>query len=144
MPTSLLKLASLNIGIILISHTITEEREGRTGKYTCSIPNLPEKTRRLILGMMDLILFVDFETVKEGDKMVMKRVLRTKPSPHYEAGDRTGILPATIPLDFNALKECFDRANATPAKINKSAKNTKTEPKAAAKEELKAETAAAK
>ena len=40
--------------------------------------------------------------------------MHTKPSPHYEAGDRTGRLPDTIDLDFSKFIEAFNRPAAVP------------------------------
>jgi len=44
--------------------------------------------------MADLILFCDLQvSTDESGKPVYRRVMRTKPNLHYEAGDRTGRLP---------------------------------------------------
>ena len=43
--------------------------------------------------------------------IVINRVLRTKPHPTYEAGDRTGRLPDVLPLDYSAFVKAFE---ATP------------------------------
>ena len=40
----------------------------------------------------------------------MRRVIRTKPSLYYEAGDRTGRLPETLELDFGKFKESYNNA----------------------------------
>jgi hypothetical protein len=45
----------------------------------------------------------------------MRRVMRTKPSPYFEAGDRTGRLPETIELDFDAFLAAFQAAQQCPA-----------------------------
>jgi len=45
----------------------------------------------------------------------MRRVMRTKPSPYWEAGDRTGRLPETIELDFDAFLAAFEAAQQCPA-----------------------------
>jgi len=100
----LTKLAFLPYGLFLVSHSQEKEIETRTGKYIRIIPTLPDKARKIVLGMVDLILFCDLEvTSDESGKPVYRRVMRTKPSPHYEAGDRTGRLPDTIDLNFQAF-----------------------------------------
>jgi len=43
----------------------------------------------------------------------MRRVIRTKPSLYYEAGDRTGRLPETLDLDFGKFKESYNAATVT-------------------------------
>jgi hypothetical protein len=111
------KLSLLPYGLFLISHAQDKEVETRTGKITRVVPTLPEKARKTVLGMVDVILYCDLETVAgEGGKAVARRVLRTKPCLHYEAGDRTGRLPEVIDLDFSRFVAAYDAgANATPA-----------------------------
>ena len=48
-------------------------------------------------------------------------MIRTKPSLYYEAGDRTGRLPATLDLDFGKFIEAYN-APATPPKPQAAAK----------------------
>jgi AAA domain len=93
------KLAFLPYQLILVSHSEDRDVETRTGKVTRTVPSLPEKTRRIVLALVDLILYVDMEP---GDPP--RRVIRTKPNPRYEAGDRTGLLPETLDFDYDALQ----------------------------------------
>ena len=109
----LTKLAFLPYGLFLVSHSVEREIETRTGKYTRIVPTLPDKARKIVLGMVDLILYCDLEAVTDEEgKTSYRRVMRTKPSPHYEAGDRTGRLPETIDLDFATFTEAFNRPAA--------------------------------
>jgi len=107
----LTKLAFLPYGLFLISHAKEIEVDTRTGKYTRIVPTLPDKARKIVLGMVDQVLFCDLEmaTNEDGTESV-RRVIRTKPSLYYEAGDRTGRLPETLGLDFKKFFESFDRA----------------------------------
>jgi hypothetical protein len=59
-------------------------------------------------------------TGEEGAQNI-RRVIRTKPSLYYEAGDRTGRLPETIDLDFKQFLEAFTAA-VTPLKSPAQAK----------------------
>lgn len=107
------KLALLPYGLFLISHSQEKELETRTGKLTRVVPTLPDKARKIVLGMVDVILFCDLEVTTAADgKAVSRRVVRTKPSLHYEAGDRTGRLPEVFDLDFQKFVEAFAK---TPA-----------------------------
>jgi len=107
----LTRLASLPYGLIMISHATEREVETRTGKYNRTAPSLPDRARHVVLGMADMILFADAGATKDANgNLVTTRVLRTKPHPSYEAGDRTGRLPETIPLDFNAFCKAFEVA----------------------------------
>ena len=124
------KLAFLPYGLILISHSQERDIETRTGKHTRIVPTLPEKARKLVTGLVDLILFCDLD-MKTGEdgKPVWQRVMRTKPSPNYDAGDRTGRLPEVIPLDFSSFMKAF---NNTAAGAAASAARPKPEPTASA------------
>lgn len=116
----LTKLASLPYGLILISHAVERQVETRTGNYTRTVPSLPDRARNVVLGMADIILYGEVVATKDKDgNFVTQRVLRTKPHPSYEAGDRTGRLPDTIPLDFGAFCKAFEtkpQAQAEKAK----------------------------
>ena len=96
------RLARLPYGLIMISHSCEKEMETRTGKLTRTVPTMPEGARKFIVGLADLVLFADLEKDKSG---TWQRVLRTKPNPNYDAGDRTGLLPETLPLDYNLMEE---------------------------------------
>ncbi len=109
----LTKLAFLPCGLFLVSHAKEIEVETRTGKYTRIVPTLPDKARKIVLGMVDMVLYCDLEvTVGESGEQRMRRVIRTKPSLYYEAGDRTGRLPETLDLDFSKFFEAFHTAVA--------------------------------
>lgn len=102
------KLALLPYGLFLVSHSVEREFDTRTGKVMRIVPTLPDKARRIVLGMVDMILFCDLETSSgEDGKPAVRRVMRTKPSAAYEAGDRTGRLPETIDLDYQKFLAAF-------------------------------------
>jgi hypothetical protein len=61
--------------------------------------------------MADMVLFCDLEVVAgDNGEQSMRRVIRTKPSLYYEAGDRTGRLPETLELDFGKFRESYNAA----------------------------------
>jgi AAA domain len=110
------KLALLPYGLFLVSHSQEKEIETRTGKYTKIVPTLPDKARKLVLGLVDIILFCDLEPMTGPDgKPAYRRILRTKPSAVYEAGDRTGRLPEVLDLDFAAFAAAFAQGAPGPA-----------------------------
>ncbi len=111
------KLALLPYGLFLVSHLVEREFETRTGKVMRIVPTLPDKARRIVLGMVDMILFCDLETsVAKDGKTVVRRVMRTKPSAQYEAGDRTGRLPEVIDLDYDKFLAAFTAGRPSKAK----------------------------
>jgi hypothetical protein len=113
----LTRLASLPGGLVLISHAVDKTVETRTGEYTKTQPSLPDRARHVVLGLVDMILYCDTTTRKdaEGNPMV-ERIIRTKPHPTYEAGDRTGRLPESLPLNFDAFEKAFATAPSKPSK----------------------------
>jgi hypothetical protein len=109
------KLSLLPYGLFLVSHSQEKELETRTGKLTRIVPTLPDKARKIVLGMVDMILFCDLDTANgEDGKPEQRRVIRTKPHVNYEAGDRTGLLPDVIDLDFSKFVEAFATVKPAP------------------------------
>jgi hypothetical protein len=104
------RVAMLNMGLILISHAKEKDIDTRLGKIKKNVPNLPDSAAKPILGLVDMILYGDFQTVFNEDKKPIsrKRVIRTKPSEIYEAGDRTGRLPDTIDFSYEALVKAYN------------------------------------
>lgn len=107
------RIAFLPYGFYMISHSQETEVDSRTGKYTKTVPTLPDRARRIVLGMVDMILFCGIDDEN-------KRIMRTKPDKHYDAGDRTGRLPETIDLDYVAFVAAFN--GVTPETKNKGQK----------------------
>jgi hypothetical protein len=113
----LTRLASLPYGLILISHAIDKTIETRTGEYTKTTPSLPDRARNVVLGLVDIILFGDSVAKKDtAGNVTIERVVRTKPHPTYEAGDRTGRLPELLPLDYEQFVKAFN----SPARSSES------------------------
>jgi len=100
------KLASLPYGLVMVSHCDQEEIETKTKKYNRWTISVSGKNRGIFLDMADLILFIDSEVDRDG---VEKRVIRTKPSMNYDAGDRSSLLPEVLPLDFKKFSEYFTK-----------------------------------
>jgi hypothetical protein len=104
-------LASLPYGLVLISHAQDKTIETRTGEYTKTQPSLPDRARGVVLGLVDMILYGEAVPRKDASgNVAIERMLRTKPHPTYEAGDRTGRLPDMLPLDYDAFAKAFTSA----------------------------------
>jgi hypothetical protein len=101
---ALTKLSLLPFGLVMISHADMIEIKTRTAKITKAVPTLQKSAREIVLGMSDIILYAE-ATITEKDGEI--RILRTKPSENWEAGDRTGRLPAVLPLEFKAFYNAF-------------------------------------
>lgn len=112
----LTRLASLPHGLVLISHAVDKTVQTRTGEYTKTIPTLPERARGVVMGLVDMILFVDIVAAKdEKGNLIQRRVLHTRPHVNFEAGDRTGRMPETLALDFGEFQRVFTRGPAGSA-----------------------------
>lgn len=98
------KLARSRYGLVLIAHSYEITKEDPTGDYQVTVPSLSGKLRSQVEAMADLILFADTMTSADGKE---ERVLHTKPSRFFVAGDRTGKLPARLSLSFEAVAEAL-------------------------------------
>lgn len=111
----LAKLATVpGLGLILISHAKDVEVKTRSRTLTKAMPTLGGGARDAVLNMADLILFCDFEETGEGAE---RRVIRTKPSAHWEAGERgrSPRLPDTIDWPVGHGYEALKTAWYQPA-----------------------------
>jgi len=105
----LTKLSLLPYGLYVISHAEQIEVKTRTEKYKKWVPSLGGKARKTVLSLMDIILYADIDDTLDAEgHPIACRVVRTKPTTMYEAGDRTGRLPETLPLDYQAFVAAFN------------------------------------
>ena len=100
------KLASLPYGLVLVSHSVKEEIETKIKKYSRWTIFVSGKNKNIFLNMSDIILFVDSKIGSDGEEV---RLIRTKPSMNWEAGDRSGRLPAEMKLDYKELVKYFEK-----------------------------------
>lgn len=111
----LTKLASLPYGLMLVSHARDRETQTRTGTVVRIGPTLPDGARKILTGFVDVILYADVDAYQDADgRTRYQRVIRTKPTNHYEAGDRTGRLPETMPLDYAAFVAALASGESHP------------------------------
>lgn len=106
------RLSLLPYGLVLISHSHEKEVDTRTGKIKKIVPTLPDAARKIVVGMVDLVLYCDFEQIRDKDNKVteIKRVIRTRPTLYYEAGSRIQNLPEVIDLDYDKFIAAFNKA----------------------------------
>ncbi len=87
--------------MILISHSKAVDERGRGMVKTSKIvPTLPGTARKVIVPMVDVIGYAGFEV---GEAIGQERALIFRPTEDLEAKDRTGCLPAVMPLDPREL-----------------------------------------
>ena len=93
-------LAQLGLGIVFISHSKEKELKKKADKWTVMTSTLGTAASEVVNGMSDLILYAYIH--EDG-----RRVVRTKPTKYINAGDRTGILPEIMPLDYSEIQKCL-------------------------------------
>lgn len=95
----------MGMGVWLISHSQEKLVEPPVGvKFTRYVPTLSDKSLRVVAGLVDLILFCDF--IKQVDakaKVQERRIMRTKPSKNWVAGDRSNRLPDTMAFGYETF-----------------------------------------
>lgn len=100
---ALTKLAQGPRGLWFVSHAQDITIKTRTAEINKAVPTITGKAREFLLGFSDIILYAEMMETKEG----LKRVLHATPGENWEAGDRTGRLPETMPLDWDAVTTAF-------------------------------------
>ncbi len=111
-----IKLTQLDAGVLFISHCNIEEREERTGPVTYTGVGLPKKSSRILTEAMDIVMLAKLESFKTDDGTEERRVLCSSPTVNHYAKDRTGRLPAVMPLSYDAFKKAFKTATKKASK----------------------------
>jgi len=97
-----MKLSLSSYGLIIISHAVATEIQTRTAKITKFIPSMQPFMYNIIAPVCGIILYYDTAETEQGET----RILRTRVSEKWIAGDRTGKLEAygdikMLPLPIN-------------------------------------------
>lgn len=105
------QLMSSSYGIIFISHVTTKEVIKPSGSCIKTMCTLPDRARKIILPLVSVIGYIDFESQKVFDEVgkvryKQKRVISFEPTEWLEAGDRDGYLPNKLILP-DSPKECY-------------------------------------
>lgn len=98
---------ALDLGVIYVSHADSTEIKSRVGSYTRYDVSMPGQANKIIVPSCDIIMFAHAIQDKDGSEI---RVLETKPSQFWNAGDRTGKLPETLPLNTQEFVKAFNAA----------------------------------
>ena len=101
----------LRLSVLILAHPIVQTIETNVGKMEKTTLDIVPKPRVWLLGHMDMVFYLDIHKNKE-------RVFKTKQSPYYDAGDRTGKLPEMIPYPigsngYEILEKAFQKNNET-------------------------------
>lgn len=93
-------LAQKGFGIIFVSHAQTNEKEVKNVKRSYTDSTLSGSARKVVSGLCDFIFYCYIDD--DGT-----RKFRTKATPNYNAGDRTGKLPEIMNLDYKQLEQAL-------------------------------------
>lgn len=104
-------LEGMGYGVVYTSHAVGEQEKTRTGEYTRYKPTMTGQCSGIMMPRFDFILFA--QILAEGE--VTRRVMQTKPTQYWEAGDKTGRLPDMIPLDARAFLTEFEKTKEAKA-----------------------------
>ena len=117
----LTKLAAMPQGLIVISHSKVQEIKTKTGKYDRIVPSTGGS--KVVLGLMDMVLMVEVEAVKNDDGTILhRRIIHTRPTANYDAGSRIKNFPDPIDLSYEAFIKAFATATAATATSKKDKK----------------------
>jgi hypothetical protein len=90
------QLANHGFGLVFISHEKQSEKESRGVKFPYTDSSMGNSAKAYVNGLCDFI----FYCYRDASG---KRMMRTKATPNINAGDRSGVLPEVMPLDFDSL-----------------------------------------
>jgi len=103
----------LPVGLVLLAHSSTKQKQTRTGKVDYTEPALSATACRTVKDNAYFGFMAEIEAVEgENGAIEERRIIRTRSGVNHWAKDRTGLLPETIPLDYAQ----FDKAYKTALK----------------------------
>ncbi len=89
-------LNAMGFGMVFISHAKEREQSTKSQKWSVMGTSLGASAENFVCSMCDFIFYAYID--ENG-----KRLVRTKPSKHIIAGDRTGKLPEKMDFDFDTI-----------------------------------------
>lgn len=111
------KVFALDMGVILTSHAQLIEVDTPTGRQTKWMPTFEKRAREILMPMVDIIGFAqNVVSLNAKGERVETRVMQTKTSSLWEAGDRTGRLPETMPFAYQAFDKALTGRDKAPIK----------------------------
>ena len=106
--TPILKLSVSDYGLIFTSH---EKESEITKKGNIKIlkigPSFSNQARKIIGPFVDIIGHCYVDEIEVDGKIKERRYIEFEPTPYVEVKDRTGLLPASMPLRYVDFKKCF-------------------------------------
>jgi hypothetical protein len=101
------KLIALPLGTIFIAHAVALGDDKDKAKTEIIVPDLPGKLRTSISGLANCVFY---STVEDDFEKGLSFVIKTRPTPSYQAGCHVTRLPETLPNDFKTFAEEWRKA----------------------------------
>lgn len=102
---------ALGLGLYLVAHERQDTVPDRHGADVIRTgPDLHESIVQYVIGWADMVLRCGYETEGGGETRTEKRMMFAAGSEFLVAGDRTGLLPATMPLSFPSFQKTYEAA----------------------------------
>jgi hypothetical protein len=105
-------LLSLNIGVVIISHYVVEEKEENGIKRLYTNCSLNKRVRKDVVAPLDFAFYCHLDND-------LKRIMTVKETPNIFAKDRTGKLGDQLPMDYKVLEQKLNEALKQQQKENK-------------------------
>lgn len=105
------RLVALKTGLVFVSHHAYDEITQTDGTVIKKfMPSVSARIRDVIMPLVDVIAFatVEYQLNAENGQRKEKRVLHTQPGILWEAGDRSGRLPAEMPFSYHVYQQLLE------------------------------------
>ena len=103
-------LSLLPVGLVLTSHEKMTQIKTRTSTVDKALPSPSGVFRKLVMGMSDIILYAtSVQQKNDAGQIENVRVLYTKASENWEAGDRTATLPPVIKFSHKDFMDAWNK-----------------------------------
>jgi len=103
-----LALAARGYGLVFTAHTKQKEMKWDGGKYMKTVPNLTNKAHEFIGAWVDMTLYFTIEESGAEGEVNYHRVIRSRATPQYEAGDRYACLPDPMDMSWEAFASALE------------------------------------
>lgn len=112
------KMKSFPQAVILTSHAREYEikTRGRITYHKFS-PAIPQSIHGPVFAFVDLLLYVQFQ---RNEDETIRRVLLSQGTDEFDAGDRTGLLPPSLPLEWETFRDCFKQTKSRNPRLQES------------------------
>lgn len=104
-------------GIVFVGHAQLFEKKERGRTISCMKPSLTNTGSKVIVPLVDVMALCEVVEVQDAESGQFTSVhrLRTEPSEYAYCKDRTGYLPAVLPMDYDVLASYFGQNAGPPA-----------------------------